>query len=123
VLITAIVLTVLGVLGIVTVGVQYLFAPAKTAKSFGLPSWPHGRDLAWLNVKGVRDVVSGLVLAIPLALGQYELLAYLMFAAAITPLVDALTILRYRGNRTLAYAMHGGTALAVLVAATLYLLH
>ncbi len=116
----AIALTVLCGLGIITAGVQYLLAPEKTAKSFGLPVWPNDRGLAWLNVKGIRDVVSGLVVLIPLVLGQYHVLAYLLLAAAVTPIGDALTILRYRGNKTLAYAMHGGTAVAVLIASVLF---
>ncbi|MEV4320575.1 DUF4267 domain-containing protein [Actinocrispum sp. NPDC049592] len=116
----AIAITVLCGLGIITAGVQYLVAPAKTAKSFGLPAWPDGRSLAWLNLKGVRDIVSGLVALIPLALGQYQVLAYLLLAAALTPIGDALTILRYRGNKTLAYAMHGSTAIIILIASVLF---
>jgi hypothetical protein len=117
----AIALTILAGLGIITAGLQYLIAPVRTARSFGLPTWPTDESAAWLNLKGVRDVVSGLVVLIPLALGQFQLLGYLMIAMAIIPLGDALTVLRYRGNKTLAYAMHGGTALAVVVAGVLFL--
>jgi hypothetical protein len=118
----AIVITVLTGLGIMFVGGQYLLAPEKSAKTFGLPSWPTEQAAAWLNLKGIRDVVSGLVILIPLALGQFQIVGYLMLAAAITPLGDALTILKYRGNKTLAYAMHGGTALAVIIGGVLFLL-
>jgi hypothetical protein len=118
----AIGLTILSGLGIIMVGLQYLFAPVKTAKTFGLPAWPTDRSsVGWLNVKGVRDVVSGLVVLIPLALGQYEVLGYLLLAAAVTPIGDALTILRYRGTKALAYAMHGGTAAGVILAGVLFL--
>jgi hypothetical protein len=118
----AIALTILTGLGIIWVGLQYLLAPVKTAKGFGLPAWPsEGPSTAWLNIKGVRDVVSGLVILVPLALGQYEVLGYLLFAAAVTPIGDALTILRYRGNKTMAYAVHGGTAVGVVLAGVLFL--
>jgi hypothetical protein len=115
-------LVVLTGLGIIAVGARYLLAPAASAKTFGLPDWPSAQSLAWLNLKGIRDIVSGLVLLVPLAMGQLHLVGWLMIVAAITPLGDALTILRYRGNKTLAYAMHGGTALVVVIAGCLLLL-
>jgi uncharacterized protein DUF4267 len=118
----AITITILTGLGIIYVGAQYLLAPVKSAKTFGLPTWPTDKGTAWLRLKGIRDVVSGLVILIPLALGQFEVVGYLMLAAAITPLGDALTVLMYQGNKTLAYAMHGATALAVIIGGALFLL-
>jgi hypothetical protein len=117
----AIALTILTGLGIIWVGLNYLLAPVKSATTFGLPTWPTDGSTAWLNLKGVRDVVSGLVVLIPLALGQYQVLGYLLLAAAVTPIGDALTILRYRGNKKLAYGMHSATALGVVIAGLLFL--
>lgn len=114
-------LVILTGLGIIFVGARYLLAPEASAKTFGLPTWPSGQSLGWLNLKGVRDIVSGLVLLVPLALGELHLTGLLMFVAALTPLGDALTILRHKGNKTLAYAMHGGTALLVVIAGVLLL--
>lgn len=118
----AIALTVLVGLGIIFVGGWYLLAPQQAAKGFGLPAWPTDDSTAWLNLKGIRDIVSGLAVLIPLALGQFTIVAWLLLAAAITPLGDALTILRYRGNKTVAYAVHGATALVVILASALFLL-
>jgi hypothetical protein len=118
----AIALTILGALGIIYVGAQYVFAPVKTAKTFGLPTWPTDRGTAWLNLKGIRDIVSGLMLLIPLAMGQFGVVAFLLLASALTPLGDALTVLRHGGNKTLAYAMHGGTALGIVIASALFFL-
>ncbi|GAB3910136.1 DUF4267 domain-containing protein [Kibdelosporangium lantanae] len=118
----AITITILTGLGIIWVGLQYLLAPVKTATGFGLPAWPtESPSIAWLNIKGVRDVVSGLVVLIPLALGQYEVLGYLLLAASLTAFGDALTILRYRGKKAVAYGVHGTTAVLVLLAGVLFL--
>jgi Domain of unknown function (DUF4267) len=76
-----------------------------------------------LAIKGVRDVVSGLVILLPLAPGDFRLLGWIVLVAAITPVGDALIVLRNNGSKALAYGgMHGGTAVAVLVAAILLLL-
>jgi hypothetical protein len=115
-------IVVLTGLGIIAVGARFLVAPEATAKGFGLPTWPTAQSSAWLNLKGIRDIVSGLVLLVPLAMGELHLVGLLMFVAALTPLGDALTILRHHGSKTLAYAMHGGTALVVVIAGILLLL-
>jgi hypothetical protein len=109
-------------IGIIAVGTRYVVAPQASARSFGLPDWPHGDAGAWLRLKGIRDIVSGLVILAPLALGQFEVLGWMVLVASITPFGDALVVLRYKGSRTLAYAMHGGTAVAAVVIAALLLL-
>ncbi|WP_440901271.1 DUF4267 domain-containing protein [Actinosynnema sp.] len=115
-------LTVAAALSIIVIGGLYLLAPQRIASTFGLPTWPREPgETGWLNLKGVRDVVSGLVILIPLALGHADLTGYVLLAAALTPLGDMLTILRHRGNRALAYGMHGGTAVVVALAGVLLL--
>jgi hypothetical protein len=118
----AIALVIVTGLGIIAVGVRYLLAPVASAPTFGLPDWPAEKAVAWLNIKGIRDIVSGLVVLLPLAMGQLHLTGWLMLVAAITPLGDAITILSYRGNKTLAYAMHGGTALVAIATGCVLLL-
>lgn len=116
-------LVILTGLGIIAIGTRFLLAPVASAKNFGLPSWPSaGQDRAWLNIKGIRDIVSGLVLLIPLAMGNLHLTGWLILASTITPLGDALTILKYRGNKATAYGVHGSTAVATTVAGLLLLL-
>ncbi|WP_433294997.1 DUF4267 domain-containing protein [Pseudonocardia sp. CA-142604] len=108
--------------GIIYVGARYLLAPLASAATFGLPDWPHGDAGAWLHLKGIRDIVSGLVILIPLALGQFHLLGWLLLAASITPFGDAFVVIRNKGSKILGYAMHGGTAVAVAIAGLLLLL-
>ncbi|QWF84761.1 DUF4267 domain-containing protein [Amycolatopsis sp. CA-230715] len=104
---------------IIFVGVRFLVTPQAFAANFGLPNWPSEAANSWLNLKGVRDIVSGLVIAVPLAFGEWRVLAVLMAVAALTPIGDALVVLKYRGRKAMAYGVHGGTALLVLVGAFL----
>ncbi|GAA1301134.1 DUF4267 domain-containing protein [Pseudonocardia xinjiangensis] len=108
--------------GIIAVGTRYLLASQASAATFGLPDWPRGDAGAWLYLKGIRDIASGLVILVPLVLGQFQVLGWLVLAASITPFGDALVVLRNKGSKTLGYAMHGGTAVAVVITGLLLLL-
>jgi hypothetical protein len=100
---------------IVVIGARYVLAPEATAATFGLPASPSGEATAWLEVKGVRDIVSGLPGLALLAAGQFRELGWYLIIVALIPIGDALIVLRHGGSKGLAYGMHGGTA-AVLVA-------
>jgi hypothetical protein len=108
--------------GIIYVGVRYLLVPQASAATFGLPDWPHGDAGAWLHLKGFRDIASGLVILIPLALTQFHVLGWLLLAASVTPFGDALVVIRNKGSKILGYAVHGGTAVAVVIGGLLLLL-
>jgi Domain of unknown function (DUF4267) len=101
--------------GIMFIGVRYLTAPVASAAGFGFSSQPGADVSAWLNIKGIRDVVSGLVVFALLATGQLHMVGLFVLVAALIPLGDCLTVLRYGGSRALAYGMHGGTALAMVI--------
>jgi hypothetical protein len=107
--------------GIILVGARYLTAPEASASTFGLPSWPRGQVLAWCSLKGVRDVVMGLLTFTVLATAPWHVIGWFILVAAVAPIGDAITVLRYGGSKVLAYAMHGGTA-AMMILASLPLL-
>jgi hypothetical protein len=104
--------------GIIVIGARFLLAPQASAVGFGVPAAP--RD-AYLAVKAVRDIASGLFIGILLIAGAAHLLGWVMLAGAVIPLGDALIVLRHKGSKALAYAMHGGTAAMMLVIAALLL--
>ncbi|MEV5824681.1 DUF4267 domain-containing protein [Spirillospora sp. NPDC052242] len=108
-------------LGITYVGLSYLLAPVATASGFGLPAWPTGEDAAWLNIKGVRDIGTGLAVLALLARGKREALGWVMLAFATIPAGDMLTILRHDGSAAAAFGIHGATAAAVLASGLLLL--
>jgi hypothetical protein len=71
-------LAVLLALGILAIGSQYVLNPTRMSHNFGLPL-PDGANATWwLRLKGVRDIVSGLLVIALLAWGNPRDLAMLL---------------------------------------------
>ena len=120
-IVTGYILTAIVSLGIIYVGLNYLFAPVKIAAGFGFTDVPDDAD-TFLNVKGGRDIGAGLI---PLALmiyGDPHALGWVVLTAAVWPLFDMLIILRHRGKKAIAFGVHGLTCAVMVVAALLLLL-
>lgn len=100
-------------LGIIFIGARFLLAPQRAAADFGIPGNRTADDpnfRAWLSVKGVRDIVSGLFLLIVLLAGDTHLRGWLMLAGSLIALGDAF-ITKLSGGPATAYCgIHGGTA-------------
>ncbi|WP_245677189.1 DUF4267 domain-containing protein [Nocardia acidivorans] len=109
-------LSLLGAAFIIGVGAGYVIAPEKMGPQFGLPDWPRGRAAGFGTVKGVRDVVTGLIVLALLATRQRRALGVATVTIALIPTGDMLTILLRRGSTATALGVHGLTA--SLVAAT-----
>lgn len=107
--------------GIILVGVLYLVAPDSIVPSFGLSEWPQGEARAFFAVKGIRDVVSGLIVLVLLATGHRRALGWVALVAAITPIGDAAIVLAHGGSAAIAFGVHGLTAAAVAAAGILLL--
>jgi hypothetical protein len=120
-LVTGYILVAIVSLGIIYVGLNYLFAPAKIAAGFGFTEVPENAE-SFLNVKGGRDVGAGLI---PLALiiyGDPHALGWVILVAAVWPVFDMLIVLRHRGKKAIAFGVHGLTAAVMVVAGLLLLL-
>ncbi|MFE3453660.1 DUF4267 domain-containing protein [Nonomuraea sp. NPDC059194] len=115
----ATVLAVLGALFIGYIGISYLTDPQAIAAGFGFRQVP--ADNSFLLVKGVRDLVSGLIIVTLLVTGQRRALGWTMLALAAVPLGDAIVVLSQNGVPALAYLMHGGTAVIVALTGALLL--
>ncbi|BCJ37278.1 hypothetical protein Athai_47810 [Actinocatenispora thailandica] len=115
------VLITAGILFIGYVGVSYVLTPETTAPGFGLPHWPSGDGDGFLILKGIRDIVSGLVLAILLVTGHRRALGWVLLATALTPLGDMTTVLAHHGSAAVAFAVHGLTAALVVLTGLLTL--
>ncbi|MTE12775.1 DUF4267 domain-containing protein [Nocardia aurantiaca] len=109
-------LAVTGAGFITYIGVRYLADPQAMAPTFGMRVSPTGEAADFLNVKGVRDVASGLLIVALLAARQRYSLGIAMLVMATIPTGDMLTILRHDGSSSTAFGVHGATA--ALVAAT-----
>jgi hypothetical protein len=108
--------------GIFLIGVNALRAP-RAAAGFGIPATPVEDPTfqAWLSVKAVRDIASGLFTFVLLAGATPHLLGWFMLAAAVIPVGDALIVWRSKGPRSAVYGIHGATAV-VMVAISAMLL-
>jgi hypothetical protein len=108
--------------GIIFIGARALWAP-RAAVGFGIPDTPtEDRNFqAWLSVKAVRDIASGLFVFILLVGATRHLLGWFMLAAAGIPVGDALIVLRSKGPKAAAYGIHGATAVVMLVISVLLL--
>ncbi|MEU9035978.1 DUF4267 domain-containing protein [Streptomyces sp. NPDC048352] len=106
---------------ILFIGLSYLLAPQATAPDFGIPTWPRQEGAAFLAVKGVRDISTGLVILALLLTGHRRALGWAMAAIVSVPAGDMVIVLTSGGPAGTAYGVHGFTALAVAVTAALLL--
>ena len=109
-------------LGIVIVGTRSFLAPRAAAAAFGVPVPPDARWEAYLSVKAVRDIASGLLTAIVILNRSAHLLGWFMLVAMIIPLTDAAIVLKYGGTKTSAFGIHGATAGVMLIISGILLL-
>src|SRR5437764_13943430 len=102
-------------LGIIIIGARFFVAPHAAAAAFGVPVSPDARWDAYLSVKAIRDIVSGLFIAILMIDGSLHLLGWFMLAATIIPLTDAMIVLSHGGTKASAFGIHGATAGVMLI--------
>ena len=108
---------------IIFIGARFLVAPRVAAAGYGVEADVGQRSAdAYLSVKGVRDIASGLIVGILIAAGATHLLGWVLLAAIIIPLADAAIVLRNGGPKSIAWGVHGGTAAVMLVTAALLLI-
>jgi Domain of unknown function (DUF4267) len=116
-------LAVLVSVGIFVIGCFYVASPQRILGSFGLkPPAPDPDTRAWLRLKGIRDVASGLVLLTMMLTADSRLVGVALLAFAIIPLGDMSIILGSGGSKSRALSVHGVTC-AVMLAAGLLLTH
>ena len=75
-IITAYVIAALVGLGIIYIGVSYLFAPMTVAPAFGFRALPTAAG--YYDVKGVRDIVAGLMVGAFMLYGDHRALALVL---------------------------------------------
>jgi Domain of unknown function (DUF4267) len=109
--------------GVMVIGCFYLVSPERISGSFGLkPPASDADTRAWLRVKGIRDVVSGLVVLTMMLAADGRLVGIALVVEAIIPLGDMSIILGSGGSKSRALLVHGVTC-AVMLVAGLFLIH
>jgi hypothetical protein len=102
---------------IIAIGVGYIASPLAATRSFGLPLPENGANIVWwLRLKGVRDIVSGLIVLAFVAWGSPRGVGLIMLIEALIPIGDMLLILAAKGSTKSAFGIHGITALLMVSA-------
>ena len=109
-------LAALMAVGIIVIGCFYLASPERISGSFGLkPPASDSDTRAWLRLKGIRDVVAGLVVLAMMLTADGRLVGIALLVEAMVPLGDMSIILGSGGSKSRAFSIHGATCAAMLV--------
>lgn len=100
-------------LAIVFIGLGFFLEPYAAAAAYGVPVTPNPSWEAFLSVKAVYDIASGLFTSIVLIHGPPHLLGWFKLAATFIPITEADRLAPWR-NQDPALGIHGGTALGML---------
>jgi hypothetical protein len=116
-------LAVLVSVGIIVIGCFYLASPQRILGSFGLkPPASDADTVAWLRLKGIRDIVAGLAVLTLMLTTDNRTVGILLLVFAIIPFGDMSNILLSDGRKATAFSVHGVTC-AVMLVAGLLLIH
>ena len=116
-------LAVLVSVGIVVIGCFYLASPQRILGGFGLkPPAPDPDTRAWLRLKGIRDIASGLAVLTLMLTTDSRTVGIVLLVFAIIPFGDMSNILMSGGRKATALSVHGLTC-AVMLFAGLLLIH
>jgi hypothetical protein len=104
-------------LAVIVLGSFYLVSPQRISGSFGLkPPAPDADTGAWLRLKGIRDIASGLVVLTIMLTADRRLVGTALLVFAIVPFGDMSIILGSGGSKSRALSIHGLTCAVMLVA-------
>ena len=116
-------LAALMAVAIIVIGCFYIVSPERMTGSFGLrPPATDAQTRAWLRLKGVRDIVSGLVVLTLMLTTDTRTVGIALLVEAIIPLGDRSNVLASGGSKAKAFSVHGVTC-AVELFVGLFLIH
>ena len=117
------ILAALVAVGIIVIGCFYLLSPQRILGTFGLkPPASDADTLAWLRLKGIRDIASGLVLLAVMLTADARMVGIVILVLAVIPFGDMSIILGSGGSKSRGFSVHGVTC-AVMLVAGLLLIH
>jgi hypothetical protein len=109
--------------GILVIGCFYLVSPERILGGFGLrPPAPDADTRAWLRLKGIRDIASGLAVLTVMLTTNSRTVGIVLLVFALIPFGDMSNILLSGGRKATAFSVHGVTC-AVMLFAGLLLIH
>jgi len=101
---------------IIAIGSRFIISPRVAMTGFGIAADSPHASRALTEIKGVRDITSGIVPLVVWAVAGPQALGWALTAAAITPIGDMMIVLSNGGKTSEALGIHGFTA--VLLVAT-----
>ena len=113
----ALLVALIACVAIIAIGIRFFLQPRQATLDFGVAA---DNLRALTEIKGVRDITSGVVLLVVWASAGRTTLGWALVAAALTPTADAVIVLTNGGKLSSALGIHGLTA-GLLVAAGLVL--
>ena len=119
----ALTLAVLVSVGIIVIGCFYLVSPERILGGFGLkPPAADADTRAWLRLKGIRDIASGLAVLTLMLTTNSRTVGILLLVFAIIPFGDMSNVLGSGGRKATAFFVHGVTCAVMLFAGLLLIL-
>lgn len=109
----ALIIALIGCVFILVIGARFLLVPRAALAAFGVAD---DRLRALTSIKGVRDITSGIVPPVALAVGGPQVFGWVLLAAAVTPIGDAIIVVTNGGTLRHALTVHAATALVLVVA-------
>ena len=117
------ILAALIAVAIIVIGCFYLASPERISGTFGLkPPASDADTRAWLRLKGIRDVASGLVVLTMMLTANSRTVGIVLLVFAIIPFGDMSNILGSGGSKSKAFSVHG-VSCAVMLVVGLSLIH
>lgn len=113
--------------GIIAIGIRFLLQPQASADGFGVKVLPGQGVRGYLSVKGVRDIVSGLVPLGLLIFASAHTLGLVMVIEAVTPIGDGAIVLANKGllsiksRLAIAFGVHWATAVVCVLSGVMLL--
>src|SRR5262252_10664157 len=109
-------LAALMAVGIIVIGCFYLASPERISGTFGLkPPASDADTRAWLRLKGIRDVVAGLVVLAMMLAADRRSVGIALLVEAVIPFGDMSIVLGSGGSKSRALSIHGVTCAVMLV--------
>ena len=101
---------------IIVIGCFYVISPQRMTGSFGLkPPAPDADTSAWLRLKGIPDIVSGLVVLTLMVTTDSRTIGIALPVLVITSLGDMANVLGSGGSKSTAFSVHGVTCVVMVV--------
>ncbi len=108
---------------IIAIGCFYILSPERITGGFGLkPPAPDADTRAWLRLKGIRDIGSGLVVLTLMLTTDARTVGIALLVLSFVALGDMCNVLWSGGSKSTAFSVHGATC-AVMVVVGLFLIH